>query len=228
MKQILSIDGPAIIVSDLHLGSPHFLGAAFTAFLETLPSDARLILNGDTIDRPGAPLPLQAEQVLARLGADAGSRPIVIRGNHDETDTLLPARGFEVVDGVRIPQAGLFVCHGDEFHNLRVHHRWFIGTFRLLHGLRVRLGAPPVHVAEYAKRWGFLYRFLQDSVRESAVEFALENGFRAIACGHVHYAEDSMAGGVRYINTGCWTEQPSFYAVVKGGEVCLRQWPDGV
>jgi UDP-2,3-diacylglucosamine pyrophosphatase LpxH len=74
-----------------------------------------------------------------------------------------------------------------------------------------------MHVAHYAKRFPRLYDILCRHVRLNAVEFAREHGYAAITCGHTHFAEDVMVDGIRYINTGAWTEAPV---------VCL--WMDDV
>ena len=42
----------AIIVSDLHIGSHHFLYDDFERFLGNVSEDHELILNGDIIDNP--------------------------------------------------------------------------------------------------------------------------------------------------------------------------------
>ena len=42
----------AIIISDLHIGSPYFQFGVFERFLEELPADHELIMNGDIIDSP--------------------------------------------------------------------------------------------------------------------------------------------------------------------------------
>ena len=93
----------------------------------------------------------------------------------------------------------------------------------MMHDLRVRLGARPVHVAEYAKKWKAFYRVLRNNVMRNAVNFAAENGFEAVTCGHTHFAEDTVLNGVRYINTGAWTEFPAHYLhVTPAGMVLTR------
>ena len=42
----------AIIISDLHISSPYFQFGVFERFLEELPADHELIMNGDIIDSP--------------------------------------------------------------------------------------------------------------------------------------------------------------------------------
>ncbi len=214
-----------IVVGDLHLGSSHCRYQAFERLLDSLPAPCVLVANGDTIDHPGLELPAAALAILERLGDAARFSPVFIRGNHDETDSLLADRGFAVVDRLAIPARQLLICHGDVFHTLRSHHRWFIRTFHLLHRLRVGLGAPPIHVAQYAKHWRRFYRVLRNSVRDNAIQYAAENGFRTIVCGHVHCAEDTTRDGVRYLNSGCWTEAPSHYLDLRDNQIVLREWP---
>ena len=98
---------------------------------------------------------------------------------------------------------------------------WFLQCFEVLHSLRMKLGAPPVHVAEYAKHFGFLYSFLRKSVSKNAVEHARENGYPAVACGHVHFVEDTVIRGVRYLNLGAWTEMPCHCLLIDDGSIRL-------
>ena len=57
-----------------------------------------------------------------------------------------------------------------------------------------------------------------------AVKFAREKGFEAITCGHTHYPEDRTFQGVRYINTGAWTEYPVFYLLLNDKEISLEKF----
>ena len=91
-----------------------------------------------------------------------------------------------------------------------------------MHNVRVRLGARPVHVAEYAKKWKPLYAFLRRNIMLNAVKYAQQRGFEAVVCGHTHYAEDRRINGIRYINTGAWTELPAFFLNISEYEMNLR------
>ena len=96
----------------------------------------------------------------------------------------------------------------------------------MLHDLRIKLGARPVHVAQYAKRWNRLYAYLRKSVMINAINYAAENGFKAVTCGHTHYAEEQIVKGIQYINTGAWTEKPTFYVHVNDNEIALKKAAD--
>ena len=96
-------------------------------------------------------------------------------------------------------------------------------VFKLMHDLRVKLGARPVHVAEYAKKWKSFYRFLRQNIMMNAVNYAGENGYAAVVCGHTHYAEDKVVKGIRYVNLGAWTELPAFYLQINGDKMTLKE-----
>ncbi|GAH12655.1 unnamed protein product [marine sediment metagenome] len=57
---------------------------------------------------------------------------------------------------------------------------------------------------------------------QNAIDYAKQHSFDVVVCGHTHYPEDRIVDGIRYINTGAWTEQPSFYLLVKNEEISLK------
>ncbi len=212
----------AIIVSDLHIGLPQFHRQEFLDLVEPLSADTTLVLNGDTLDNPNAQLSAQDRHVVDFIRDQSHKRTVIwLHGNHD--------------DGYRMPEPGrikyqrhlligdrLLVVHGDDFDEIMPRNQWFIRNFKRLHKLRVKLGASPVHVAEVAKKWfPFLYRILTEEVRNNAVKCAIESDVAAITCGHTHYVEDSLCEGVRYINTGAWTERPLCHILVTEDKVEL-------
>jgi UDP-2,3-diacylglucosamine pyrophosphatase LpxH len=213
----------AIIVSDLHIGSRHFLREDFKQFLQNIPQDYEFILNGDIIDNPYAKMKPPEQQILDRFAKMSLRQMVVwVRGNHDNgyiPDNL----GNVQIKKHHALQKRLFIAHGDFFDEVMPQNRMFIKTFRLMHNLRVKLGARPVHVAEYAKRWKRFYGYLRKNVMLNAVNYAAENGFEAVACGHTHYAEEQVVNGIRYINTGAWTEQPTYYVRVTDTEMTLEK-----
>jgi len=204
----------AIIVSDLHIGSRYFLHENFEQFLQNIPQNAEFILNGDIIDNPYAKMKPANQKILDRFEEMSLRQKIVwVRGNHDNgyiPDNL----GKIQIKKHYALQKRLFITHGDFFDEVMPQSRVFIKTFQLLHDFRIKLGARPVHVAQYAKRWRRFYAYLRKSVMLNAVNYAAENGFKAVTCGHTHYAEERFVNGIRYINTGAWTERPAYYVLI--------------
>ena len=56
-----------LIVSDLHIGSRYFVTAAFEQFLNQMPDDCELVLNGDVIDHPYYKLNSSHRNILDRI-----------------------------------------------------------------------------------------------------------------------------------------------------------------
>jgi len=212
----------ATIVSDLHVGSRYFLSQYFEPFLDTIPRDHEIILNGDIIDSPYDKLEPSQEGVLERIKQRSYHQEVVwVRGNHD--NGYLP-RDFGNVRFRPHHDIGdrLLIMHGDQFDEVMPRNRGFVKAFKMMHDVRVKLGAKPVHVAHYAKKWHMFYKVLRRNVMMNAVDCARANGYGAVTCGHTHYGEDRIFNGIRYINTGAWTECPAFYLTVTPKEMTLK------
>jgi UDP-2,3-diacylglucosamine pyrophosphatase LpxH len=163
------------------------------------------------------------QQVIDRLQQISQQQPVVwIRGNHDNGYLAKILGAAEVTRSYSIGNR-LFITHGDDFDHIMPRSRFFIKAFKWMHAMRVRLGARPVHVAQYAKKWAALYRVLRKNVMLNAVDCAAENGFDAVVCGHTHFAEDLVFEGIRYINTGAWTEAPMYFLQVTPDSLELKK-----
>jgi predicted phosphodiesterase len=60
----------------------------------------------------------------------------------------------------------------------------------------------------------------------NAVNYAAANGFEAVTCGHTHFAEEHFVNEIKYLNTGAWTEQPTYYVRVTDNEITLKKTAD--
>ncbi len=213
-----------LIVSDLHIGSRFFATAAFEQFLNQMPEDCELVLNGDIIDYPYIKLNPAHQKILDRIKQlSLRQKTIWLQGNHD--NGYIPDQFGKIVFK-RQHSVGerLLITHGDDFDEIMPRNQLFMKAFKLLHKFRVRLGARPVHVAEYAKKWESFYKILRKNVMTNAVKCAMENGYESVTCGHTHYAEDMVSNGIRYINTGAWTEIPSFFLYMVNEEMLLTKF----
>jgi len=213
----------ALIVSDIHLGSRYCRVAEFLRFMDDLPPGADLVLNGDVVDRWHHAIPDEHKPVLEAIRRESLNRRVVwVRGNHDDGFVLKDPRKVEFADSYELGSR-LFASHGYDFDNVMPYHETFIKLFRAMHHLRILLGAEPVHVAYYAKKFAPLYNVLRRHVTMNAIEHGRENGFEVVTCGHTHYVEEVAQDGVRYINTGSWTEKPICCVEVGEKEIGLRE-----
>ncbi len=213
----------AIVVSDLHIGDPYSRHEQFVRLVKELDHRTALILNGDIIDNPYRNLDAKDQAASDFIRAQSMERRVIwLYGNHDEDFRMNDPGRIEFRKHMELEHR-LMIVHGDDFDEVMPKSLWFIRLFKLLHRIRLRLGAAPVHVAELAKKWTpFLYRILTEEVKMNAVNCANQGQFEAITCGHTHYIEDSICEGVRYINTGAWTESPPHYVLVTPTQIVLK------
>jgi len=217
-----------LVTSDLHLGNHFSRCRQFTAMIERLNKSVTVILAGDTIDAPGRSLSIDHQEALDAIRKHASHKQVIwIEGNHDEGYRPEASENIQFVNSYAVGKR-LFICHGDTFDAVMPNNRWFIKTFRFFHKLRLRLGADPVHVADYAKKFQSLYNFLRRKGMNCAVEHGHEQNFEAVACGHVHYAEDTLCEGIRYINLGAWTESPCYCLLVDEDKMKLTTVEDAM
>ena len=213
----------AIIISDLHIGSRYFQFGVFERFIEKFPADHELIMNGDIIDSPYVKMGKSDQRALDMIESISYRQKVVwIRGNHDN-GYVPESFGKTIFKSSHRIGNRLLITHGDDFDEIMPRSGLFIKTFRWMHNLRVKMGARPVHVAEYAKKWKAFYRVLRKNVALNAAKCAAENGFEAVTCGHTHYPEDIAIDGIRYINTGAWTEFPPHYLQITAEDMVLNQ-----
>ncbi len=216
----------SIIVSDLHIGSRYFLHKHFERFLENLPENDEIVLNGDIIDNPYAKMKPQDQQILDRIEQISFRQKVVwVRGNHDNGYRPKEFEQIHFKNHYSLKNK-LLIVHGYDFDEIMPRNQGFIKAFKLMHKLRIKLGARPVHVAQYAKNWKRLYNVLRKNVMMNAVKCAAENGYEAVTCGHTHYPEERALNGIRYVNTGAWTESPSFYLHVTADKMTLKTVAD--
>ena len=216
----------AIIISDLHIGSRFFLYQEFERFIRDIPDNYELVLNGDIIDNPFRKLTLPHQHLLDQIKKASNRHKVVwVEGNHDKG--FVP-NGFGKVQFRRTHniENRLLIAHGHDFDDIMPKNLAFMKVFKLMHDLRVMLGAQPVHVAKYAKKWELFYRVLRGNVMKNAVKCAIANGYEAVVCGHTHYPEDLVYDGIKYVNTGAWTESPVYYLLVTADEMSLKKVGD--
>ncbi|UCG12144.1 MAG: metallophosphoesterase family protein [Deltaproteobacteria bacterium] len=208
----------AIVVSDLHLGSTHFLSREFENLLRSLPKGFDLVLNGDVLDDCKNSLNPSHQQVLELVRLESYHRRVIwVRGNHDESCPMSKL-GEISFKSEHAYDTQLLIIHGHKIDNVRKIVRGF---------LRIRdfiasIGRNRINLEICVTKIRPLYKWYRSYLMRRAMSYARKKGFRTIACGHTHYPEDKITDGIRYINTGAWTKWPPFYLLVNNGEMSLR------
>ena len=225
----------SVILSDIHLGTPHSKAEEVTHFLKHVRCD-RLILNGDIIDgwrlRRGDPWTKAHTRFVRRVLTMIQKRDtevVYLRGNHDDfLGRLLPMQ-FESLSLVEdhileTPRGRYLVLHGDVFDGVVKNMVFLAHLGDLGYNLLLRLNRT---YNWFRRLRGKEYFSLSQAIKarvKQAVSFigkfedqvsalARERGCVGVICGHIHTPADKMVGGIHYLNSGDWVE--SLTAIVE-------------
>ncbi len=224
-----------VILSDIHLGTPHSKAEEVTHFLKHTRCD-RLILNGDIIDgwrlRRGDPWTKSHTKFVRRVLTMIQKRDtevVYLRGNHDDfIGRLLPMQ-FEtlrlVEDHILETANGRYlVLHGDVFDGVVKNMVFLAHLGDMGYALLLRLNRAYNWFRRLrGKEYFSLSKAIKARVKQ-AVSFvgnfedqvaslARNRGCVGVICGHIHTPADKMIGDIHYLNSGDWVE--SLTAIVE-------------
>lgn len=237
-----------LFLSDVHLGMRASRVAQLIDFLCCHEAET-IYLVGDIVDgwrlaktwHWPAEYHVLVETLLAK--ALAGTRIVVLPGNHDEFLREYLGTYFgevEFVDRtVHTTAHGktYLVIHGDQFDVVVAHAKWLahVGDWAYRAALRInivinwvrrRLGFPYWSLSAWAKHKVKNAVSVIGRFEEALSLEARESGVDGVICGHIHYADMHERLGIHYVNTGDWVE--SCTAVVESTEGVLEliKWTD--
>jgi UDP-2,3-diacylglucosamine pyrophosphatase LpxH len=218
----------SVIVSDIHLGTPHSKVEEVTHFLKHVRCE-RLILNGDIIDgwrlrRDGVWTKAHTRFVrrVLTMIQKRDTAVVYLRGNHDDfIGRLLPLQ-FEHLSLVEdcildTPKGRYLVLHGDVFdgviknmvflahlgdagYSLLLRLNRFYNWFRALRG-KEYFSLSQAIKARVKQAVSFISNF-----EEQIASLARDRGCRGVICGHIHTPADKLIGDIHYLNSGDWVE----------------------
>ena len=236
----------ALFISDVHLGMRPIRVAQLIDFLRCHDADV-MYLVGDIVDgwrlAKSWHWPVEYNQLAQLLleKAAAGTRMVVLPGNHDEflRDYLGTYFGeVEFVDRtVHTTAQGktYLVIHGDQFDVVVRHAKWLahVGDWAYRFALRVnivinwirrRLGLSYWSLSAWAKNKVKNAVSVIGRFEEALSLEARDSGVDGIICGHIHHAENRMMDEIRYLNTGDWVESCTAIAEEYDGQFELITW----
>jgi len=225
----------AVILSDLHLGSPACQALQLSLFLQRFVNGSyrarELILNGDVFDSMDfRRLKKHHWKVLSLLRKLSSSIRITwVCGNHDGPSEIIShLLGVTVVDRhiIRSGSKKALVLHGHQFDEFVEEHpgiTWLADTvYRFLQHI------DRTHrVARFAKVNSKVFLRCVEKVRLGAIEHAHGYSASVVCCGHTHHAE-IVDGSIQYANSGSWTESPCTYLSVADGSVRLHRFAEPI
>lgn len=227
-----SYDYDCIVISDLHLGSDICEARLLEEFLEWAAAHSReLVINGDVFDDLNFKRLRKSHfaclKSIRRNSDRDDFRVTWVRGNHDgPADVIGHIVGVEVHDEYVYDngQIRLLILHGDQFDEFVTRYGWptevACSLFYFIQKWAPHRAAR--WIRQITKRW----QRNSSLIQRRAIAYAASKGFAFVTCGHTHLPLVAEASGVRYLNSGTWTEHPPCpFVSVKGPEVRLEFWP---
>ncbi|GAA4355796.1 UDP-2,3-diacylglucosamine diphosphatase [Hymenobacter saemangeumensis] len=218
------------VVSDVHLGTYGCHAAELLRYLKSIKPEV-LVLNGDIVDiwqfskSYWPPAHMRVVRYLTGLAAK-GTRIHYLTGNHDEL--LRKFAGLRLgqfhLDNklvLDLPHGRTWLFHGDVFDVTMQHSRWLarlgghgydllILLNRAVNFALDKLGRPRVALSKRVKERVKSAVAAVSSFETTAAAIAADEGYRYVACGHIHQPEikplGAAKGVVTYLNSGDWVE----------------------
>jgi UDP-2,3-diacylglucosamine pyrophosphatase LpxH len=219
------------VISDVHLGTYGSQAYELNQYLLSIKPGI-LILNGDIIDfwqfskRYWPKTHMKVVKSILNLAAK-GSQVYYITGNHDETLRKfagLHMGNFEIVNKLELELNGkkTWFFHGDVFDVVMHNNMWLARLGAMGYDALIVLNVFLNFLSRLIGRGKVsLSKRIKDNVKtavkyigdfeNTAAKLAIQKGFEAIVCGHIHHPEIkeitvSRVGHIMYLNSGDWVE----------------------
>lgn len=221
-----------IVISDIHLGSLVCQAKLLEEFLEWAVQQTKvMVINGDIFDdlnfKRLTKRHFACLKVIRRNSDRDDFRLVWVRGNHDgPADIISHIVGVEILDEYiyKNDQVELLILHGDQFDTFITQYVWLTeiscGIFYYIQKWM------PHRASRWVRRISKRWQRNSQLIERRASEYAKSRGFRFVTCGHTHLPLTADVDGVRYLNSGTWTEAPPCpFVAVQGRDVRLEWWP---
>ncbi len=226
----------AVVISDIHLGSPNCQAKYLVHFLaEVRRGELRakqLILNGDVFDSIDfRRLKKHHWKILSEIRKLADHMEITwINGNHDgSSEVISHLLGVRCADEIVVESGTrrLLFLHGHRFDEFISRYPFITWVADRIYNFLQRVDKSH-SFAKFAKHRSKTFLRCAQKIEQDAMQYAAKLGCDVVCCGHTHLPVTNTSGAVHYFNSGCWTEKPCHYLTVQDGAVTVCSYTEEV
>ncbi len=207
-----------MIISDIHLGSEVSRSKDCLKMLQQ-HTFKRLILNGDVFEDLNFKRLTKADwkflSYIRKLSnPKRGVEVVWVAGNHDGIAEILSHLiGCPVYDEYIWEEDGkrYLAIHGHQFDRFLEENVIVSAIACGFYKIFQRLDTDKQRVSRWMKRRSKIWLRVSEKIAHDAIAYARTKNCEVVFCGHTHQAIEYEENGIRYRNSGCWTDVPSHY-----------------
>ncbi len=247
IKKIPKRKIPAVVISDLHLGTYSCKAVQVLDYLKSIAPEV-LVLNGDIVDGwrfSRSYFPTSHLKVVRHIikMMEQGTRVIYVAGNHDEVMRRfsgLKMGNFSFVNKVVLELEGTksWIFHGDVFDVFMHHSKWLaqLGAKgyglltvinKMVNALLSVFGGKELSISKSIKERVKRNENTLSQFEKTIAELGVRKAYDYVICGHIHTpAQKNLKtekGEIKYLNSGDWVENLTALEFYKG-DWHLRYW----
>jgi UDP-2,3-diacylglucosamine pyrophosphatase LpxH len=218
-----------IIISDIHLGSFVSRADKTLALLESY-SFKKLILLGDIFDDLNfSDLNQDHWKLLAYLGKISKTKKVRwVEGNHDKglSKIIGPLMGAKIYKNYRwqYKNKKYLAIHGHQFDRFLIDNTFLSYAASFFYNIVQKVDFKNRPFSRLLKRKSKGWLRLSDKVAYSALAYAKRRRVNYIFCGHTHKPMYRIKKGIKYYNSGCWTDNPCTFVTIDEKKIEIKEY----
>ena len=220
-----------LIISDLHLGSKVSQPKKALEMLKTY-NFQKLILLGDVFDSLDFRyLDQDAWDFLTYIGHISKDNKKVrwVIGNHDEglSQIFKSLMNADVYEAYAWKYAGekYLAIHGHQFDRFLINNSFLSYLATRVYDFIQRVDpTKDKRFSHWVKRSSKGWLRLSEKVYHSAIKYAQKEEAKYVFCGHTHKAMEKSHNGIKYFNSGCWTDIPCTFITIDEKNIQIHEY----
>lgn len=217
-----------IIISDTHLGSSVSRAKKATELLKSW-NFRKLILLGDIFDNLDfRNLPQEHWDFLAYVGKLSQKKKVRwVEGNHDKGlseifAALIGAKIYKTYEW-QYKKEKYLAIHGHQFDRFLVNNVFLSYAASAVYNFIQKIDFKDKRISHFLKKRSKGWLRLSEKVAKSAILYGRLKGAKYVFCGHTHKSMKKRKKGVKYYNSGCWTDTPSTYITIDHKQIKIHK-----